>query len=103
MTDDQEVDQRIFDDGILHEINRQLLHPRGIALGISPATGQVFLYEAGDDEGWVYQPVNPDKAARFEERHPVLPDREELLGFIIQPLMDALRTTEQREATTDDN
>lgn len=86
--EDDAVDRRFFDDGILHEINRRLLHPRKLALGIDIGNGRAVLFDDDDDEGWTFNPVDVDKARAFEKRHPIAPSRVAVLGYSVQPTGD---------------
>ena len=80
----------VRDLGILREINRQLLHPMGIAMFVDmDATGSVFagFYDYRDDpEGMVYTESSPEKAetfqSLFEEKREV---REKTFGWHVQP------------------
>lgn len=82
------------EDGYLHEINRQLLHPLGLALEVAvdndgtESISGVWDYRA-DPEGIVYGAdlLSPEKAmavkARWDEREAA---RMERLGYMVQPL-----------------
>jgi hypothetical protein len=88
--------------GLLAEINRVVLHPRGLALSIiakeRPHTvhfdvlGFGPIYEKRDDEGIVFREEELAKAAaqlRASETDgtvPIRPGREERLGFVVQPV-----------------
>jgi hypothetical protein len=87
--------------GLLAEINRVVLHPRGLALSIiareRPKTvhfdveGFGPLYEKRDGEGIVFsekdlaQATAQLRAAEAEGLVNVRPQRRERLGFLIQP------------------
>jgi hypothetical protein len=87
--------------GLLAEINRVVLHPRGLALSIiakeRPATvyfdvlGFGPLYEKRDDEGIVFSEKDLARAAaqlRAAEASGdvvIRPNRRERLGFVVQP------------------
>ena len=91
--------------GLLAEINRVVLHPRGLALSIianeRPGTihfdvqGFGPLYEKRDDEGIVFSEDDLAhataqlRAAEADGSVAVRPKREEQLGFVIQPAPDA--------------
>lgn len=88
--------------GLLAEVNRQILHPLGLALSVVMDEDGVKrlgpIYRAVDrdnpdrmdPEGYVFDPVDLDllvkaeRVARMQnERWPL---REAALGFIVQPL-----------------
>ncbi|HET9597503.1 MAG TPA: hypothetical protein VFP65_18080 [Anaeromyxobacteraceae bacterium] len=95
--------QFLHETGLLAEINRVVLNPRGLALstiaelpGPDPREEQRVasfgpLYDKRDDDGFVL----PEKdlalaSARLREREadgtvPVRPQREARLGFVVQP------------------
>lgn len=91
---------RLIDDGLIFEINRQVLNPMGLALAVvvnpsnqsSPET--VVLMETDDDEGVLFSSEKfEDGAARFssffkrtgEDR---VTRRMRTLGFIRQTRSD---------------
>ncbi len=76
--------------GGLVEINRRVLHPVGLALGLDPS-GWVTVYTTGDEEGWQYGPgilgevtgksrLFAARWAEYELR------RRAALGWMVQPL-----------------
>ena len=76
--------------GIIHEINRQLLHPMGLALEISidddgnESLGGIWDYRE-DPEGIYFGELDTEKMQRFsEEFERRIEKRKELLGFGIQ-------------------
>ena len=87
--------------GLLAEINRVVLHPRGLALSIiateRAGTDQFDvqgfgpLYEKRDDEGIVFsekdlaEGTSQLRASEADGIVAVRPKREERLGFVVQP------------------
>jgi hypothetical protein len=78
------------ESGLLHEINRLLLHPVGLALYVDPAQDTIGVYDDRQDpEGWYYHEdtLSPEKATAvaelIEQRGPA---RFEALGYVVQPL-----------------
>lgn len=90
--------------GYLQELNRQFLHPLGLALATmihddgSEALG--FIIDARNDpEGFAFMPgtVEPDMAQRVEAaRLSFIENRRKLLGWEVQPAEDGglLRETD---------
>ena len=90
--------------GLLAEINRVVLHPRGLALSIiakeRPSTvhfdvlGFGPLYEKRDDEGIVFsdkdlaEATAQLRASEADGTVAVRPQRRERLGFVVQPASD---------------
>jgi hypothetical protein len=90
--------------GLLAEINRVVLHPRGLALSIIATErggtdqfdvqGFGPLYEKRDDEGIVFREEDLAeatallRAAEADGIVAVRPRREERLGFVVQPAPD---------------
>jgi len=78
--------------GYLHELNRQFLHPLGLAMAVSIAEdGQETLgpiYDARDDpEGYRYAETDAQKAQHIMElQQKRLEMRRKLLGYQIQSL-----------------
>lgn len=86
------------ESGLLQEMNRQFLHPMGLALAITaqspddgsePILGPVFDFR-DDPEGGIFGeqcPVDPDKAATvagmFDEKRKA---REATFGWHVQPV-----------------
>ena len=91
----------LHETGLLAEINRLVLHPRGLALSIiaqeRPHTvhfevqGFGPLYEKRDAEGIVFsekdlaQAAAQLRAAEADGTVSVRPERRERLGFVVQP------------------
>lgn len=86
------------DGGFLQEVNRQFLHPLGLALAVVPDAGSgtepggsfhlVGVWDRRQDpEGIIHREVDAEKAAHvarlLEERRPA---REAALGFMVQPV-----------------
>lgn len=88
--------QFLRDTGLLFEINRQILHPFGLALAVVPGeevdeVGVIQLIDSRDDkEGFVYAPetyINGlEKLNAFLEEFGVekMKERKEELGFVLQ-------------------
>ena len=87
--------------GLLFEINRQVLHPFGLAMGVQPegdpedAVGKICLFDSRDDEeGFVYSPDTYVEALarlnNFLEEFGIekLEERKETLGFVVQGYPD---------------
>jgi hypothetical protein len=79
--------------GLLQEVNRLLLHPRGIALSVTKSDegqysfGQVWDYR-DDPEGLIFGDVDADKVARFAQLFKdKAPARQRELGYIVQPVL----------------
>lgn len=76
--------------GVIQEINRRLLHPRGMALSVlCDDDGEVVdlhgIYDLRDDlEGMVFHSVDESKVEKFDELKKE--KREEELGFMVQPV-----------------
>jgi hypothetical protein len=89
----------VRDLGVLLEVNRQLLHPRGLALEVTydpddpELVGKLRVQDHRDDpEGVYFAELNHDdvaKAARFAGS--VRTHRRSALGYIVQPLNEALK------------
>lgn len=78
--------------GLLAALNREVLHPLGLAMAVDPGDDSIrILDDRGDPEGWIFAPetlkVAAERAEVFNEfrqrRHAA---RRKLLGFIVQPL-----------------
>lgn len=88
--------------GLLQEINRLFLHPMGLALEIliNDQTGEKSLGGIWDyrdkpegltfDSEIVNDPIFTQKAINVQSL--VLPDREKLLGYVVQPLPETKST-----------
>lgn len=77
------------DSGVIQEVNRRLLHPRGLALWVDPDTGAMGIYTDDDPGGWQFggehwESEGATKAERFDAL--ICPAREPALGYIVQPL-----------------
>ena len=78
--------------GYLQEVNRQLLHPLGLALEVTQeddgAARLSGVWDCRDDlEGIVFGNVDPFKADHVEtEEVRRRPAREAVLGYWVQPL-----------------
>lgn len=91
-----------IDAGLLHEINRRLLHPMGLALAVTvdEETGEGVLEDANaaavaiwdyrdDPEGMVFadEALDPEKARRVRRMFDAAAgEREKLLGYVVQPV-----------------
>jgi hypothetical protein len=87
--------------GLLAEINRVVLHPRGLALSIVAkerhstvhvdVVGFGPLYEKRDDEGIIFSEKDLARAtaqllsAEASGEVAIRPHRQERLGFVVQP------------------
>lgn len=77
--------------GVISEVNRRLLHPIGLALGVN-AFGEIMVLDGRDDpEGFLFEPSADEeiaeKADRFRrEEEARFPARAAALGYIVQPL-----------------
>lgn len=86
--------EEFWREGYLQELNRQFLHPLGLALEVSQADdGTVTLggiWDCRDDpEGIIFVDDGPDpeKAKRIEQESSVKALlREAALGYVIQPV-----------------
>jgi hypothetical protein len=89
------------ESGLLFEINRQMLHPFGLALAVAPSedpeteVGEIMLWDSRDEkEGVVYGPdtfiSGLEKVSQFMESYGVnkLEERREELGYVIQETPD---------------
>lgn len=84
---------QVRDGGVLHEINRLILHPIGLAMGIryeeDRATALVLYDGRGDPEGLEFDPstLDPSKAQAFARLMKAAVERRlRPLGFGIQPV-----------------
>jgi len=89
------------DFGFLQELNRQFLHPLGVALEvrIDSKTGEVELggvWDCRDDPtGMIFSPglIDQGKAERVKQlREQKRAQRQLLLGYVIQPCEDGDRS-----------
>lgn len=81
--------EEIRSTGLLHEVNRQMLHPLGLAAEVDLETGTLRIQDHRyDPEGALFaeELLHQGKVERFRElqqsRHP---QRLSRLGFIVQP------------------
>lgn len=79
--------------GYLQELNRQFLHPLGLALEVvvsddgAESLGGIWDYR-DDEEGIIFSEVDPEKAANVNaEQHKTGVARLRKLGYIIQPIL----------------
>jgi hypothetical protein len=82
--------QEALDSGVVQEINRRLLHMRGLALGVNPHTGHMTITFDDDPEGWFFNEKSNwsrEKAEAFDGL--IVSDRWDNLGYEVQPLPDA--------------
>lgn len=91
------MDLNEFQDvGYLAEVNRQVLHPLGLALAVmrdddGVATGWGVYDDRADLEGWQFSEDSMDEvkvkaakvSAEWEARRP---HRERALGYMVQPV-----------------
>lgn len=84
--------QEFIDRGYLHEINRLLLHPLGLALSLEPhgesATAQIWD-NRDDPEGWELGEdlLSAEKAEHVaDEMFDRRGARRDRLGFVVQPV-----------------
>lgn len=84
--------EALRDLGIISEVNRQLLHPIGLALSIEMESGNITVHDGREDpEGVRFAPSMLDelaeKAARFREFQVArAPERIAELGYFVQPV-----------------
>ncbi len=80
--------QFLIENGVISELNRLYLHPRGLAMQVDSALGAIWIARTDDGEGYYYPSLRldlvADQSAAFDDL--LLPDREGLLGFVVQPL-----------------
>ncbi len=82
--------------GVIHEINRLLLHPVGLALEISSIDQTVRFWDCRDDpEGINFQTPDPDKVRAFYKlQTSKAKQRTESLGYWHQPVLDSNESRE---------
>lgn len=85
--------EEIRDSGVLQEINRRLLHPRGLAMYVVVDADEgdqlVGIFTDDDPEGWTFGGEDWEREARSKaDRFDALlkPERSTALGFVEQPL-----------------
>lgn len=93
--------QYLLETGLLFEINRQVLHPYGLALGLNANDPEgekgtfVILDERDDKEGFVFSPElfvsGVQKTNKFIEEFGAkkLVERNEELGYVVQDTPEA--------------
>ncbi len=88
--------QEFISEGYLHEANRILLHPLGLALQANPETGEIKVWDYRDDpEGMVFghdllsAPKAENVARLMLDRREA---RKEITGYVIQPVDGNLPT-----------
>jgi hypothetical protein len=92
--------------GYLQEVNRQWLHPLGLALSVAvDADGTERLAAVWDDqddpEGIRYVPsaLDPDKVRRVAEQQARLASiRQARLGYVVQPVPGAVAVQPEQAA-----
>lgn len=96
--------EEIVDLGLLQELNRLLLHPRGLALELTVFEDEGVVDEHAvemrvqdhreDPEGVVFGDGDPEdswrKAAAFEGLLGLTPKREGRFGWVVQPVGDVV-------------
>lgn len=83
--------KEIEDSGVLQEVNRQFLHPLGLALCVTYLGGNPAKLEMldmrQDPEGWIFDEVSIEKAKKVElELMKRAGPRMKAIGAIVQPL-----------------
>lgn len=80
----------LTDEGVISELNRRYLHPRGLALLGDSASGRLTFQATSDPFGWIYNPLLSDRLIDQEDAFDdlLLADREGALGWVVQPLPD---------------
>lgn len=88
--------REVRDLGVLLEVNRLLLHPRGLALEIAwdpddpDAVAVLRIQDHRDDPEGVYFDLDPAEWKKVEAFAAlVLPGREAALGYVVQPVPSA--------------
>lgn len=81
--------KELLDFGYVQEANRQFFHPLGLAMGVSPSTDEIFVYDYRDDpEGIIFgeNTMSRDKTLAVVAEQAVRNrQRSETLGWTIQP------------------
>lgn len=74
--------------GVLAEVNRRLLHPRGLAMYVNIGSDRIGIYRSDDPEGFYYEGIPPEmldeRRASFDAL--LCPEREAALGYVVQPI-----------------
>lgn len=75
--------------GLVQEVNRQLLHPVGLAL-MRHSDGTLTVLSDPDPKGWVYDNLDlRERAQAFAARQAEWHQRRQAaLGYIVQPVGD---------------
>jgi hypothetical protein len=85
------------DSGLLHEVNRLLLHPIGCALQLNPETGEIRVWDYRDDPEGIYfdeSTLDPEKAAHVRQLWLTAgAARTKRLGYLVQPVDRPCLTT----------
>lgn len=89
----EDAAQFLWETGLLGEINRVVLHPRGLMLAVAVGEGEPARFDelvrSDDPEGIDFGPDSLEDIARkldhFGWRDP-LPAREKAIGYVVQPL-----------------
>ena len=86
----------LYESGLLGEINRRVMHPRGFALSVvEDEKGNIFFgaIQKGDETGMHFTQEALDltkrKLDKFDEENnteEILRKRMDVLGFTVQPL-----------------
>lgn len=79
--------QFLIENGVISELNRVYLHPRGLAMSADSALGAIWITRTDDTEGYYYPESRMSKVLDQSEAFDalLLPAREGLLGYVIQP------------------
>lgn len=76
--------------GFLHEVNRLVLHPLGLAMFVDPDKDQMGVFDMRDDPEGVYyhdETLRPEAATYVAEKLEARGQaRIDQLGYVIQPL-----------------
>lgn len=82
------------DRGYLAEVNRRVLHPLGLAMGVDLEAPGFVVYDNRDDpEGWIYdasvmEEVTAKALAVDRELAERAATRIDRLGYIVQPILE---------------
>lgn len=97
--------KEFHDSGLLHEVNRQFLHPLGLALAMSfePDTNVPIalgpIYETDDPEGYRFKQLDVEKILKVNRRWVQYASvRREVLGYVIQSTTDEGAVEEDKNA-----
>lgn len=87
--DGVQIAQRLHDEGLLFAINRLVLHPLGLALGVRAhrmndevIVRSLILFSVDDPEGIVFDPTARDRAVKklIKAKHDVIVERLNLIA-----------------------